>query len=144
MDRPDGGPVRIGWREYVDLPELGIRRIKAKIDTGARSSSLHCQEIAVRGRRVRLVIPHEGAHDPDPIVVEHPLAGTVVVRNSSGDEEERPFIDTLLVLGPLRRRARLTLTDRTGMLFPLLVGRTALQGVVIDPSARYLTGTGRR
>ncbi len=144
MARPDGGPVTIGWREYVDLPRLGIRRIKAKIDTGARSSSLHCQEIRVEGDRVRLVIPHERAHDPHPIVVDHALAGTVVVRNSGGDEEERPYIDTPLVLGPFRRRVRLTLTDRTGMLFPLLIGRTALHGVVVDPTARYLTGTGRR
>jgi hypothetical protein len=139
----DDGAVRVGWKEYVDLPDLGVLGVKAKMDTGARSSSLHCSSVEVRGDTVRLVVPPDRRGDGEPVVAEAALAGWTVVRSSNAGEEHRPVIETTLVLGSERRSIRLTLTDRTGMLFRLLLGRTALAGVTVDPEARYLTRRGR-
>ena len=135
--------LRVGWKEYVDLPDLGVHRLKAKIDTGARSSSLHCASVEVRGDTVHVVVPPDRRRDGDPVEASAPLAGWTVVRSSNAGEERRPVIETGLVLGPEHRRIRLTLSDRTGMLFRLLLGRTALEGVTVDPAARYVMGRRR-
>jgi hypothetical protein len=75
-------------------------------------------------------------------VVRAPVKEYIEVRDTSGRLERRPVIETTLALGPLRRRIRITLTDRGDMQCPMLVGRTALAGgVVVDPSARYVLGT---
>lgn len=142
---PLPGPLALaGWKERARLPELGLA-LKAKLDTGARTSALH-----VSGLRVVREDP-EGRHEVEILVTprrRHPwvvvpvrtrLLGEIEVTDSGGHRERRPLIETLLVLGTLRRRIRLSLTDRSGMLFPLILGRTAIAGaLVVDPAARYL------
>lgn len=132
----------LGWREYIGLPELGVDRIKAKIDTGARSSCLHAREI---------VEFEEGGVAMVRFVLE-PVAGVpracvaaVVdrrpVRDSGGHVTLRPFIRTDLQVGPARYRAEINLAPRVGMLFPMLLGRTALAGrYCVDPAQSFLLG----
>lgn len=135
----------LGWREWVSLPELGIPHIKAKVDTGARTSALHAFEIEAfeeRGvQRVRFRI-HPIQHD-NATVLE--CTADVVdrrnVRDSGGHQEMRWVIGADIVLGPHRWPAELTLTSRDDMLFRMLLGRTAMAGrAVVDPGRSYLVG----
>ena len=142
------GKTRVGWVEYVALPRLEIGRLKAKIDTGARTSALHVirmRTIDTSGgphRRPILEITVPGGRRGErPHVVRASVRGFAMVRDTSGRTERRPVIETALKLGPFERRITVTLTDRGDMLFPMLVGRTALgPAVVVDPSRRYLLG----
>jgi hypothetical protein len=134
----------IGWKEHVDFPAWNLRGVKVKIDTGARTSALgvagyELREAAGGGlvAHFRLALhrkyPERLAH------VEAPVLRTVVVRNSGGVPEQRPLIETVLRLGPVSKRVRLTLTNRTGMRFPMILGRKALEGdFVVDVSKKYL------
>jgi hypothetical protein len=142
---PIPGRVTAGWKEHVALPELGIRRLKAKLDTGARTSALHASRITVVGEdpqgrhEVEILLAPHRHHPAELITVRTRLLGEIDVTDSGGHRERRPLIETLLVLGPLRRRIRVSLTDRSGMLFPLILGRKAIEGVlVVDPGAKYL------
>lgn len=132
-----GVPSRVcGWCEWVGLPELGIARLHAKIDTGARTSALHVRGMREVGGEVEVVLPGRRALVARVAVVDH-----VVVRDSGGHAERRPLIETTLVLGPVRRKVRLTLTDRGDMQFPMLVGRSALgDDVWVDASRRDILG----
>jgi len=142
------GKTRIGWVEHVALPRLEIKRLKAKIDTGARTSALHVARMRTidtdggPNRRPILEITLPGGRRGErPHVVRAAVRGFAMVRDTSGRTERRPVIETTLKLGPFERRITVTLTDRGDMLFPMLVGRTALgPGVVVDPSRRYLLG----
>ncbi len=140
-----GPRQRVGWVERVSLPALGLRSVEAKIDTGARTSALHVVSSRTiarsgasgRGGRLEIVLPGRGPRARrtfEVAVREH-----VAVRDTSGRQERRPVIETILEIGPLRRRIRLTLTNRGDMRYPLLVGRTALGGdVLVDPVGRFL------
>jgi len=139
--------VRVGWVERVALPQLGIKRLLAKIDTGARTSALHVSRIKVidpggahRRPTLEISIPR-GARKTAAAarVVQVHVRDYVQVKGTSGRSERRPVIETTLRLGPLERRIRVTLTDRADMVYPMLVGRTALGvGIVVDPSGRRL------
>jgi predicted deacylase len=142
------GKTRIGWVEHVALPRLEIKRLKAKIDTGARTSALHVMRMRTidtaggpnRRPILEITVPG-GRRGEKPHVVRATVRGFAMVRDTSGRTERRPVIETTLELGPFERRITVTLTDRGDMLFPMLVGRTALgPGVVVDPSRRYLLG----
>jgi predicted deacylase len=145
------GKTRIGWVEHVALPRLEIKRLKAKIDTGARTSALHVTRMRTidtaggPSRRPILEITVPGGRRGErPHVVRATVRGFAMVRDTSGRTERRPVIETTLKIGPFERRITVTLTDRGDMLFPMLVGRTALgPGVVVDPSRRYLLGRRR-
>jgi len=135
----------IGWREYLDLPELGVFRLKAKVDTGARTSSLHVESFAVvetlpDGAQIAQVTIGTGRRPSGHTVVARvKVLGRLRVTDSGGHPEIRPLIETELVLGPVRKRMRLTLTDRSGMLFRMILGRKALEGdFVVDPARKYL------
>jgi predicted deacylase len=140
--------LRAGWLERVSLPDLGIGGVTAKIDTGARTSALHVISSRVVGnaagpsrRPILEITLAPGGVGRRRQVVRAPVREFVQVRDTSGRLERRPVIETTLELGPLRRRIRLTLTDRGDMRCPMLVGRTALgAAVVVDPSARNLLG----
>jgi hypothetical protein len=132
-----------GWCEWVSLPDLGVARLEAKLDTGARTSALHVLAIKEVGEvdgRVLLEIRIPGAKRHARVVaIDH-----VSVKNSAGDEEHRPVIETILVMGRLRRRVRVTLTDRADMVFPMLIGRSALgEGFHVDAAAKNLLGKPR-
>ena len=138
--------IRAGWVEHVALPNLGIVRLKAKIDTGARTSALHVARMKIvdtaggpaRRPILEITVPG-GPRGTHPIKVRAPVREYVVVRDTSGRMERRPVIETALQIGPFRKRILVTLTNRGDMLFPMLIGRTALgPGIVVDPSRRYL------
>lgn len=136
----------IGWREWVSLPALGIASMKAKVDTGARSSSLHALDITIdeeRGNVTFDVCPdHE---EPSATVRCHsPLLEVRPIKSSNGMVEERAVIRTPLRIGRSVREADLTLTSREGMGFEMLLGREAIRGTfVVDPSRSFLLGGSR-
>lgn len=135
--------LRAGWAEWVALPDLGVRRIKAKLDTGARTSALSVAELRRVGGGGRAEVEFRVATGPRRLgaLVRAAVREHVTVRDSSGRASRRPVIETRLRLGGRERRVRLTLTARGDMLFPMLVGRTALSpDVVVDPGARYRLG----
>jgi len=120
-------PAVIGWREYVSLPELGIGPIIAKIDTGARSAALHAEEIELlhSGRQVRFKVPRKTA-SKKRVSCELPVTDFRLVKNSGGWSELRFVIETEISIGGLRFPAEITLTNRTDMGVPMLLGRAAL------------------
>jgi len=142
------GKMRVGWVEYVALPSLDIDHLKAKIDTGARTSALHVARMRTvdttggphRRPILEITVP-SGGRGRLPHRVRAAVHGFAVVRDTSGRTERRPVIETTFRLGALKRRIAVTLTNRGDMLFPVLIGRTALgPGIVVDPSRRYLLG----
>jgi hypothetical protein len=139
----------IGWREWVKLPELGIETIKAKVDTGARSSSLHAVDIETfrRGNRgfVRFKVHPEQRDSSQSVVAEAELLGLRHVRSSTGHSCERPVICTMIELLGRRWRIELTLAPRDEMGFRMLLGREALRGrVTVNPGRSYLGGKRKR
>lgn len=137
--------VILGWREWVSLPGLGIDQIKAKVDTGARTSALHAfeiEEMQDQGkRRVRFKI-HPVQKDNDTVI--ECVADVVdqrVVSDSGGHKEKRWVIQTEVAIGPYRWPAEFTLTSRDDMLFRMLLGRTAMKHrAMVNPSRSYLVG----
>jgi len=142
---PDDNAVLIGWKEYVALPDLGVVRLKAKVDTGARTSSLHVASIrtladlGAGSAELEVVLAPDRRH-PDRLVtaVVRQLA-RIQVTDSGGHRHLRPVIETMLVLGPVTKRIRVTLADRSTMLFRMILGRKALEGdFVVDVARKYL------
>lgn len=138
-------PLLIGWKEYADLPELGLRRVKVKVDSGARTSTLHIRacrllEVLPDGtERVELTLDPWRRSPHRTVTVQARVLRRIQVTDSGGHRELRPVIETELVLGPVRKRILVTLTDRSGMLFRMILGRKALEGDFhIDVSRKYL------
>lgn len=136
----------VGWREWIALPELGVERIKAKVDTGAATSALHA-----------IHIRHCRKQGIDRVTFEvHPIqrrtditvrciadvAAERVVTSSTGHREHRIVIRTPVLIAGERWSIKLTLTNRDSMGFRMLLGRKAMKGrLLVDPGASYLTGT---
>lgn len=137
--------LQIGWKEYLDLPELGIFRLKAKMDTGARTSALHVESLNIvetlpDGTEIAEVEVGLDRRRPERRVTTRvAILGRLRVKDSGGHAELRPYLETELVLGSVRKRIRLTLTNRSGMLFRMILARKALEGdFVVDTSRKYL------
>jgi hypothetical protein len=136
----------IGWNEYVDLPEWGVRNLRAKIDTGARTSALHVENIQVLPRgRVRFdVVVHRKKRDRH-VHVAAPVTRRARVKSSNGQFEYRYFVTTRLRLGPVEKDIEISLVDRGEMIHRMLLGRSALGGdFLIDVSRRHVLDRPRR
>ena len=136
--------VTLGWREWVVLPGLGIPRLRAKADSGARSSSLH---VDAQWRFFEAGTPWVGfrlSHGKARgLVVEAqaPVHDERDVIDSGGGRERRVFLRTPLRLAGCEREIEINLTNRGAMLFPMLLGRTAMEGLfTIDPASSFLHG----
>jgi hypothetical protein len=144
--RPAASPrLLLGWRECVALPDLGVDCLRAKVDSGARTSSLHVHG-ATEFRRedaewIRFELAH-GAREQLRHAAEAPIADRRVVTDSGGHRQLRIFIRTRLLLPSGEAWAiELNLTERRNMLFPMLLGRTALpRGCLVAPRRSYLLG----
>jgi hypothetical protein len=138
--------IVIGWNEYVDLPDWKIHGLRAKVDTGARSSALHVEDIVeLSGGRVRFSVVLHRARRDRRVVVEAPIARRGGVRSSTGHYSHRIFVATRLRIGPLERTIEMSLVDRERMLFRMLLGRTALAGpCLVDVSHRAIASRRRR
>ncbi|HRQ65116.1 MAG TPA: RimK/LysX family protein [Xanthomonadaceae bacterium] len=137
--------LTLGWREWLALPDLGIGAIKAKIDTGARSSALHVEAQEVFRRDgdewVRFEIAPTYRHAPH-VVCEAPVVAVRPVTDSGGHTTERRFIRTVLEVAGQRWSIDINLTNRTHMLFPMLLGRTAMAGRLrVEPARSYTLGS---
>jgi hypothetical protein len=140
-----GAKAVIGWREWVALPELGVRSIKAKVDTGARTSALHAfdlEEVVRDGLvHVRFVIHPVQRKSVPAVEVELPLLTRRRVRDSGGRTELRPVVVTPVEVFGRRWPIEITLTRRDAMGFRMLLGRQAIRGrFVVDPGTSYLSG----
>lgn len=136
---------RIGWREWVHLPELGGAIIKAKVDTGARTSVLHAWNIETvsRGdvRFVRFDLHPLQRNDRCVLSCEAPLLDKRSIRDSGGHTQIRHVIRTLAQLGPYVWPIELSLTARDEMGFRMLLGRSAVRGkFLVDPGRSFVLG----
>lgn len=134
----------IGWREWTSLPDLGLIAIKGKIDTGAKTSSLHAFDIALEKKGTKTFVnfkvhPIQGDFTV-VISCRAPLVDIRSVTDSGGHKEDRYVIRTTMVFGNIKKRVELTLSNRETMKFRLLIGRAALKHFYIDPAQSYLTG----
>jgi len=138
----------VGWREWVALPELRIDSIKAKVDTGARTSCLHAfrlEEFEKDGTKWLKIWVHPYQNDNTEHVCEAPVLEQREVTDSGGHRESRYVIETMLQLGEQTFRAEFTLTNRDTMKFRMLIGRQALNGrYLVNPQASYLQPIAQR
>jgi hypothetical protein len=134
----------IGWREWVSLPDLGLGAIKGKIDTGAKTSSLHAFDIELETKGAKTYVlfkVHPLQHDFSVVVnCRALLVDRRIVSDSGGHKEERYVIRTTLFLAGLKKRIELTLSNRESMKYRMLIGRAALKYFYIDPTQSYLSG----
>ncbi|HSK24317.1 MAG TPA: RimK/LysX family protein [Egicoccus sp.] len=142
----------LGWKEHVRLPEWGLQ-LRGKLDTGARSSALHVTELEEIGEHehddgrlpvVKFDVVLGRRDAPEHHRIEAPVVGHKVVKDTGARAERRPVVRTRIVCGPLDTVADITLTDRSGMIFRMLLGRLTLEHhCLVDPAHGYIaTGPG--
>jgi hypothetical protein len=134
----------IGRREWIALPDLGVSPLNAKTDSGARSSSIHAENVTLSGdeETVRFTTTN---HYGEQVSCEAPVVRVARVKSSSGKAKKRIFIETTAVLaGGFRWSILVSLANRSEMLCPMLLGRRALSGYfLIDPQGAHLLGPRR-
>lgn len=136
---------KIGWKEWVALPELNIREIKAKVDTGACTSALHAEILSIieyQGEQyIRFKVYHDQSDKIAPKICKAKLVANRFVTSSSGHREKRYVIVTTVIVGKLSFITEITLTDRSPLRFRMLLGRLALRKhFIIDPAKTHLLG----
>lgn len=149
MKTPGDTLIHLGWREWLSIPALELRRIKAKIDTGARTSALHTCGLEIYraddgSERVRFTV-HPLQRRPDYAVeCDCPVVASRSVKDSGGHVELRPFIRVPVQMGDHNWEIDFSLTNRDNMKFRMLLGRTAMVGrFAVDPASSYLVGKPR-
>lgn len=135
----------IGWREWVSLPELGIDRIKAKVDTGARTSALHAfalHPFVENGKnKIRFDIHPLQHNSIDVITCVADIIDKRWVTDSGGHREERFVIETMMVIANKKMPIEVTLTERDSMLFRMLLGRGAIRKrFIVNPGRSFVRG----
>jgi len=135
----------IGWKESVALPALEIEKIHCKVDTGAKTSSLHAYFVEPFEKDQQLFVrfglhPVQNNTDVEKVCVS-PCVDKRIVKDSGGHTEERYVIKTLVRLGDKEWEVEFTLTDRDTMQFRMLLGREALKyNYIVDSSQAYILG----
>ena len=134
-------PLTFGWREWVSLPDLGVTAIKAKVDTGARTSALHASDLQIDGDWVNFKLHPRHRNTGQTVACRAEIADRRIVTDSGGHKEHRIVIRTRLSVGATIWPIEMTLTDRDDMRFRMLIGRTAMKGIAtVDPGRSYLAG----
>jgi ribosomal protein S6--L-glutamate ligase len=138
-----GETLHLGWEEWVALPDLGLPALKAKIDTGAKTSALHAYSVegitqdGIEMVRFRMH-PARRRRDID-VVCTVPVKDIRNVASSNGERERRYVIETVIEIGGHRWPIEVTLTNRDSMTSRMLIGRQALQrGILVDPGRSFL------
>ncbi len=128
----------IGWTEYLEIPDWKITRLQAKVDTGARTSALHVENIQrLKNNRVRFEVVLSRKNPERRIKVIAPVVKWARVRSSTGDYSMRCFVRTRIRLGGIEKEIDVTLVSRERMLFRMLLGRKALEGdFIVDVAKR--------
>lgn len=134
----------IGWREWIAFPELGIDAVKAKVDTGARTSSLHAFDIKAfrrRGKRfVRFKVHPMQRRTSETVESTAPIVDQRIIRSSNGHEQMRYVISTPIMINGETWPIELTLTSRDTMGFRMLLGRQAIRGkFLVHPGRSFLS-----
>jgi hypothetical protein len=143
MEVPGQPPLLIGWKEIVDFPDWRLRKVRVKIDTGARTSALDVSSYELHqeadGLVAELRLTLYRKHPERVKVVRVPVLRMVVVSNSNGMKEQRPLIETRIRLGDFTKTVQLTITNRCTMCFPVILGRKFLEGdFVVDVSRKFV------
>jgi hypothetical protein len=144
MQQQEPLPI-IGWREHLALPDLGIKEVKAKIDTGARSSALHAFDVVIfecdGKKRVRFKVHPYQRDTTRTVTTEAELLEQRQVRSSGGHSQVRPVIQTTVELNGDRWLIELTLTNRDVMGFRMLLGRQAVRRRFLVDAGRSFLGS---
>ena len=135
-------PLILGWQEWVSLPELGLHALKAKIDTGAKTSALHTHRIEPFGTTKRPMVRFTVHPNPKRPDLEVSATAAVIdqreVTSSNGERQLRFVIATRVQIGPLAWPIEVTLTNRERMSYRMLIGRQAIRpNVLVDPDASF-------
>jgi hypothetical protein len=141
----DTSLIMLGWREWVALPKLLIPKIKAKIDTGAKTSALHAFSIETYVKnnqdKVRFAIHPQQRNTTQEIICTADILDVRNFTDSGGHTEQRIVIKTPIQIGDLCWPIEITLTNRDTMAFRMLIGRSALDNkFYVNPAKSYLTG----
>ena len=133
----------IGWRELVSFPEWGIRSVLAKIDTGAKTSAIHAEEITELPNgilRFRVVLDRKSGHS---VEVQAPVVRTSNVKPSTGVKQERHVVEATVRIGKHRYKIDINLVARKDMMCRMLVGRRALSRRFVVDSAKVFVQSGK-
>ena len=147
--KPKRRPAAIaGWREHVHLPELGAGPLIAKLDSGALSASLHAENIQAYDKAGSAWVRFDVPADNERVKArccDMPLHGERRVKNTGGTSESRFVIETEIRLGDEQWQAQVTLSDRTDMGVPMLLGRATIRGrFLVNPARSFLHSTNKR